>query len=382
MNTQMSIPPAAFKRNGRPVKNHPANCAKTEDLQAALEHAMAASAAHNLPGSVTVNEALDRWLTLHSIGVKPKTIEFNRLVVQHVRRAWPQVLLRAVADVTEAECLAFAATVAHYSSTRYNGIVNALRTCIPAAKILPRKSPPHPDAKIPTPELFDQLLAALDTCQQGHAGLLVRLLAHTGMRINEARQVKWEDVRDDHLYLRAGTTKNGKPRCVPFIRGTREVLRAYRRVSTGEFVVTQLDCRRAMRYACRLLGCHQFSHHTFRHYFATRCIVSGVDIPTVAKWLGHTDNGVLLLKTYCHLLDEHSRAMAERVKLGGELAAPEDIVELHASRAAALVPPVGNIVPLFQPAPEPSADVAASCQSAENGSANSRLQLREIAAAS
>jgi hypothetical protein len=168
-------------------------------------------------------------------------------------------------------------------------------------------------------------------------------------------------VREDHLYLRAETTKNGKPRCVPFIRGTREVLRAFRRASEGEFVVTQRDCRKALKYACRLLGFHPFSHHTFRHYFATRCIVSGVDIPTVAKWLGHSDNGVGLLRTYCHLLDEHSRAMAERVRLGADLATPENIVELHAGRAGAFVPPVGNIVPMIKPAaPQvPSAPAAA-----------------------
>jgi integrase len=336
--------PPALHRGGRPVKNQP-NTATTEALQAALAKAVAANAAHNTPGTVTVNEALDRWLSLHSLGVKPRSVEFNRDIVRHIRRAWPQVLEMAVGAVAEPECVAFAASVAHYSSSRFNGIVNCLRSAIPAAKILPRKTPKHPDAKIPTPEQFDHLLAALDICHVGNSGLLVRLLAHTGMRINEARQLKWEDVRDDHIYLPGETTKNGKPRCVPFIKGTREVLRAYRRVSKGKLVLTQADCRTAMKFACRLLGFHQYSHHTFRHFFATRCIVSGVDIPTVAKWLGHTDGGVVLLKTYCHLLDEHSRAMAERVKLGGNLSNPETLVTLHASAAAAMVP-AANVIPM------------------------------------
>ena len=33
----------------------------------------------------------------------------------------------------------------------------------------------------------------------------------------------------------------------------------------------------------------------------------------MAKWLGHSDNGALLLKTYTHLLDEHGMEMAKRV---------------------------------------------------------------------
>jgi len=34
-----------------------------------------------------------------------------------------------------------------------------------------------------------------------------------------------------------------------------------------------------------------------RHLFATRCIESGVDIPTVSRWLGHKDGGALAMKS-------------------------------------------------------------------------------------
>jgi integrase len=62
------------------------------------------------------------------------------------------------------------------------------------------------------------------------------------------------------------------------------------------------------------MGIKRLSHHDLRHLFATICIESGVDIPTVAKWLGHKDGGVLALKTYGHLRNEHSQAMAKKVK--------------------------------------------------------------------
>jgi integrase len=57
------------------------------------------------------------------------------------------------------------------------------------------------------------------------------------------------------------------------------------------------------------------SPHCFRHLFATRCLECGVDVPTVARWLGHQDRGMTLLKTYSHLVDEHSRQMAGRVRI-------------------------------------------------------------------
>jgi hypothetical protein len=47
-----------------------------------------------------------------------------------------------------------------------------------------------------------------------------------------------------------------------------------------------------------------------------------VDIPTVAKWLGHKDGGVLAMQTYGHLRDKHSANMAEKV-IFGEVATPE-----------------------------------------------------------
>jgi integrase len=53
-----------------------------------------------------------------------------------------------------------------------------------------------------------------------------------------------------------------------------------------------------------------------RHLFATLCIESGVDIPTVSRWLGHKDGGALAMKVYGHLRDQHSVAMAEKVKFG------------------------------------------------------------------
>jgi integrase len=49
--------------------------------------------------------------------------------------------------------------------------------------------------------------------------------------------------------------------------------------------------------------------------FATFCIEAGIDVPSVSKWLGHSDGGALAMKTYGHLRREHSQLMASRVKV-------------------------------------------------------------------
>lgn len=45
---------------------------------------------------------------------------------------------------------------------------------------------------------------------------------------------------------------------------------------------------------------------------------SGVDVKTVASWLGHKDGGRLLLERYTHLRSEHSQEMAKRIRFGNE----------------------------------------------------------------
>jgi integrase len=81
----------------------------------------------------------------------------------------------------------------------------------------------------------------------------------------------------------------------------------------GGFVLAVTECQKAIDRACERLKITRFTQHDLRHLFATMCIESGVDIPTVSRWLGHKDGGALAMKTYGHLRDEHSQAMAAKV---------------------------------------------------------------------
>ena len=76
------------------------------------------------------------------------------------------------------------------------------------------------------------------------------------------------------------------------------------------------ECQKAMDNAAKKVGMPRITHHDLRHLFATRCIESGVDIPTVSRWLGHQDGGALAMKVYGHLRDHHSVSMAQRVTFG------------------------------------------------------------------
>ena len=73
------------------------------------------------------------------------------------------------------------------------------------------------------------------------------------------------------------------------------------------------ECNGSMANACTHLGIAKITHHNLRHLFATTCIESGVDIPTVSRWLGHKDGGALAMKVYGHLRDQYSTNMAQKV---------------------------------------------------------------------
>jgi integrase len=88
----------------------------------------------------------------------------------------------------------------------------------------------------------------------------------------------------------------------------------------------------AMKAVEKKAGIAHLTHHDLRHLFATRCIESGVDIPTVSRWLGHKDGGALAMKVYGHLRNQHSASMAKLVNFA---------------------PVESNIIPLTEPKADP-----------------------------
>src|ERR1700746_1775226 len=88
------------------------------------------------------------------------------------------------------------------------------------------------------------------------------------------------------------------------------------------------ECQKSLDRAAKKVGTDRITHHDLRHLFATRCIESGVDIPTVSRWLGQKDGGDLAMKTYDHLRRKHSIAQAQRVTFAPLAAERADIIVL------------------------------------------------------
>jgi integrase len=157
----------------------------------------------------------------------------------------------------------------------------------------------------------------------------ILLMAYSGGRWAETLRLRWADVDFDHQQIHFGMdglTKNGERRAVDFNSRLKSHLldMKKRRVPDNNFLFPSpkrnahknhhaITFNKTIRDARVAAGVKDFTCHLCRHYFASMSLMSKVDVHTVASWLGHKDNGVLLAKTYSHLLNEHKREQAQRV---------------------------------------------------------------------
>ena len=276
--------------------------------------------------------------------IKPASREYRRLCMKKIETTWPELWKLRLDGITAGECKHWAGQLnGKLSSHYFNNTVATLRLVIDAGleilkerggtrfenpvADLKRVKVKQKDLKLPEPSQFKELVSNIRRKSGGWAeriGDLVEFLSYGGMRIkSEARWVKWEDVdwTRNEIIVRGNPvtrTKNSEIRRVPILPDMGILLNRMKErlgsVGKEDFILQVGECNLALTRACKELGIHRLTHHDLRHLFATRCIEAGVDIPTVARWLGHKDGGALAMKTYGHLRNEHSQAMAEKVK--------------------------------------------------------------------
>ena len=278
--------------------------------------------------------------------VKPRTREYHEERIKALLKSWPGLEQTEIRHVTKSECLDWAAKFAEKpgstqppqkrSATAFNHTVGILKRILDLgvetgvrydnpARFIKRVSERPKKPVLPEMDQFDAFVAEIEHSGSRHSkpcAELVRFLAYGGFRKTEAANITWGDCdfTRSKITVRGDPetgTKNSEVREVPMIPDMRQFLdrlRSERPQEPPEAIVMQVhECQKAMDRAARVIGMHRITHHDLRHLFATRAIESGVDIPTVSRWLGHKDGGALAMKVYGHLRDQHSVAMAQKV---------------------------------------------------------------------
>ncbi len=149
----------------------------------------------------------------------------------------------------------------------------------------------------------------LSVCD-AHLMPVVITALNTGMRKGEILSLKWDSVDLRHNRILLEKTKNGKRREIPINNTLRETLQGIPRRLDIPFVfydpVTEKpykDVKTSFNTALKRTGITDFHFHDLRHTFASHLVMSGVDITTVSKLLGHQTLTMTL--RYSHLSSGH-----------------------------------------------------------------------------
>lgn len=161
----------------------------------------------------------------------------------------------------------------------------------------------------------DKLLEQVKDYYGGFYYAPILLMLRTGMRIGEARALKWDDLDFDKRQIevkrsfrrgRLTRTKTGRRRRVDMTPALTKTLREHqtaqkrRALEAGkpfsEFVFTQKSGRNLdrkmlsphLKKCCRAIGVHEVGPHNLRHTYATLRLMRGHNVGDVAYQLGHS----------------------------------------------------------------------------------------------
>jgi integrase len=311
------------------------------------------AAAH---GRMTMGDAmtLHRQRVAGDASLKPRTRDYHDQRMRALIKSWPGIDRKEIRSLTKTDCLNWAAKFGVNSSpTAFNHTISVLRSLLEIgvevggrydnpARFIKRASERTKILQLPEAEQFERFVEEIESSGSGHSqpcADLVRFLAFGGFRKNEAANITWADCDFEKMEIivrgdpETGT-KNWSVRRVPMIPDMLELLQRMRTERPHErpsnSVMRVRECQKAMDRAANVVGMTRITHHDLRHLFATLCIESGVDIPTVSRWLGHKDGGALAMRVYGHLRDQHSVNMAQRVTFNR--AKPSNVIVLPESK--------------------------------------------------
>ena len=152
------------------------------------------------------------------------------------------------------------------------------------------------------------------------------LSIHTGMRMGEQYSMRWNQVSFERRQIHLPRTKNGHPRTIPLNTVALKALRHMRGEGaplgtapvfpspwTGDALQGSRGWFPTALEEAKIEG---YTWHCNCHTFASRLVMAGVDLRTVAELLGHRT--LQMIMRYSHLAPEHQVSAVERLVKAGK----------------------------------------------------------------
>lgn len=328
------------RRNGQKVylSTHPSKQAAIEadeDHRVTQRKVAAGELAPEHDSKRTFGAAARAWLAALQASGSRSHEEYQYRTDAHILPTFDRV---PIAEIRKTHVLAWRDDlVERMSAASVNSIMGTLSSAFawfvdkdwiavnPCARIRRLKQ----DTRVfPWLQSTDAITRLLAECS-GPVRSIAAVLVGTGMRLDEALHLRWDDIDMKHRLITVhrgrqgrqptGTTKSGKARRVPIFDSVLPVLRAMKlarggspllwpstqRVRLGRVAVERPMSQSAVRdpfkeAAARAGLPKELRLHDLRHTFASLFLVDGGDIFKLSRILGH-HSVVITEKTYAHL---------------------------------------------------------------------------------
>ena len=171
---------------------------------------------------------------------------------------------------------------------------------------------PRPEEKSPKFFSKEDFQKLMETMTEAWLKNVVWFALFTGMRRSEIINLKWDDLDFERRSISIHSsstfkTKAGKRRVIPISDGALHLLKSITRQPDNECVFTiygrQIKAEwltHRFKHYCKRAGLGELHFHNLRSSFASWLVMSGVEIYSVSKLLGHS-SVVITEKHYAHL---------------------------------------------------------------------------------
>ncbi|NCB48777.1 MAG: hypothetical protein EOM55_04095 [Clostridia bacterium] len=116
-------------------------------------------------------------------------------------------------------------------------------------------------------------------------GKIFEFMLFSGSRPQGARNLKWQDIKEDKIFINETKSENG-PRFIPLFESIKKLLQDIKKNNEFVFPISEAIIKKNFKKLKNLCG-FEFTPKDLRHTFATICGEIGIDDMTLAKWMGH-----------------------------------------------------------------------------------------------
>jgi integrase len=160
----------------------------------------------------------------------------------------------------------------------------------------------------------------------------IRFMLFCGARVSSALATKWSDVNWERRQVHLRKTKYSKNNInVDFNADLEAHLKDMysRRLPDRDYLFpgTRTEenvgsLRKTFELVRAAAGLTELHFHDTRHAFISTCVACGVDLVTIAGWVGHEDSS-LISRVYAHLSNEVAQRAARKVSFGAHEVKPQ-----------------------------------------------------------